>query len=741
MLFQSNVMSSQLVQIAVEGPFLRPFTYRWAGACGQLRIGQRVLVPFGKGKRSGFYIGPADIKPNVEIKEVLRALEDQSLLPLHLVRLCVWIADYYLANPADCLLAALPPALKREAERRYIWSAHAREITPKVLRLRPRPGQLLSAAMVRQLQNRKGVWETLVRVGAVAEHWPEHDTSEQNPIDTLLVSPAVTPSRLDSLSPTSAQQAVLEEMLVRIDRGFSVTLLHGVTGSGKTLIYCKLIAEVIARGRQALLLTPEIALAGTTLAYVRGFFPNDVTILHSAMSESERLQSWRGIRDKRFRVVIGPRSALFAPLPDPGIVIVDEEHDSSYKQDEPSPRFHGRDTAVMLARLANVPALLGSATPSFESYYQAKTGKYTLLELNERATGAALPQVAPVDMRRERIAGDLSFLSHPLKRAIDAHLADHRQVILFLNRRGYAPQMTCADCGAVATCNACQIRLTYHRKLKRLLCHYCGFSAPAWEACPECQGHAVLLAGTGTQRVEEAIPRLFPTARVTRLDSDNTAGRKKLQQLLTAFAEGASDILLGTQMITKGLDLPNVTLVGVLAADQGSDLPDFRASERTFARLVQVSGRSGRASGQGSVLLQTWNTENPLLAEVARQNYAAFYEREIQSREAAGYPPFVRLANIVLSAPTEKLCQEASERFATSLRARQAHANHRDVIMGPAPCPFYRLRGLYRRHLIIKTRQILKLGALLRAWDEQEPRFGLSPRVRIAIDIDPQDIL
>jgi primosomal protein N' (replication factor Y) len=517
--------------------------------------------------------------------------------------------------------------------------------------------------------------------------------------------------------------------------------LHGITGSGKTLVYCHLARKVLGQNRGVLVLTPEIALSGTALAYFRGFFGDTVTVIHSAMTGRERLESWTGIRRGKYRVVIGPRSALFAPLENLALVIVDEEHDSSYKQNDPSPRFHGRDAAVMRGKLSKVPILLGSASPSLESYHHARSGRYRLLELTERPSGARLPKVRVINMQQQKLFGDMPYLSFPLKKEVDTRLARDEQVILFLNRRGYAPQLKCADCGFVPRCPRCDVKLTYHRVGRKLSCHYCGHFQQTADSCPACSGHRVLYLGAGTQKVETHLAQLFRSGRVLRFDSDTASGRKNAHQMLREFSERNYNLLLGTQMVTKGLDFPGVSLVGVLSADLGLDLPDFRASEKTFARLLQVAGRSGRGQNPGEVFIQTYYPESEVIRDAAAQDFVSFYKREIESRRTHRFPPFNRLLKfILLSQDRNKLEMSAAE-FGDRLRVQTQQTNLRAEILGPAPCPMALLRGNFRRQLFVKTRQPVRFSRMLSAWEDGQPRFGLPTNVKIVIDVDPDDMM
>jgi primosomal protein N' (replication factor Y) len=727
-------------------------------------------------------------------------LDGQSYFSSDLFRLCLWIADYYFANPADCLIAALPGMFKSARSVRYVWRTEDDEVL-KLLGREIKPGRTLSDEVMRKIKSVKGLLTRLLSNEVIEEDWIESpgqsrrpsgyrmtDTeafdrffkrrkTELEPFDSLRTRPELkasgwtdylirqaieaklllpvfndaTGNVLDFIKPrkdigeillNSEQQQVVDSISKVLSTGFSCHLLHGVTGSGKTIVYCHLCQKVIDNGFTALVLTPEIALAGSTLAYFRGFFGDKVTIVHSAMTEPERLESWRGIRSGRFKVVIGPRSALFAPAENLGLIVVDEEHDPSYKQDNPAPRFHGRDAAIMRARINNVPVLLGSASPSFESYHNVQSGRYQLLRLTKRPLNAKLPTVRLVDMRTDRLRGDLGFFSLALKQQIEKCLNKDEQVILYLNRRGHSPQVKCADCGYVPQCCHCQVNMTYHKIGRKMSCHYCGRVETTPDQCPKCKGDDLMFLGAGTQKVEESIPRLLDTAKVARLDSDTASGRKGAHQILSDFASKKYNLLLGTQMVTKGLDFPGVTLVGVLSADLSLDLPDFRASEKTFARLLQVSGRSGRAGQHGEVLIQTYYPDSDLIDDAARQDYESFYNREIENRRGLDYPPFSRLINFTLSGKDESKLQKAALEFRDRLLEHINSAPLKPLTpLGPAPCPLYRLRGNFRRHLFVKTHQVVKFVKMLREWELSEPRFKLPSTIKLSVDIDPDDLM
>ncbi len=792
---------TKYANIALSGPLRKTFTYKIPENLEKLHLGQRVLVPFGKMKKVGFYIGTSSFSPGIRYKNLIQTLDNQTYFPKDLFKLCIWIADYYFANPADCLLSALPAYFKNKKTSQYFWTTAPCEIPQNVLRYF-KPGYKLSSQVIKDIQLlEKNIFRKLLEEKSIIEHWLDEPHNRKSKISgykiesidawdiyfherqfqteifdgikprteliqngwtdyqlkkavehLVLVPVYIEDSKipldfikpkddLDKIILTKNQQDVVEQLLQKFSDGFSTSLLHGVTGSGKTIVYCYLCREILQKNKSALILTPEIALTSTTLAYFRGFFGDKVTVIHSAMTEKERLESWNGIREGKYQIVVGPRSALFAPIDNLGLIIVDEEHDSSYKQDDPAPRFHGRDSAIMRAKINNIPILLGSASPSVESYHNAMTNRYTLYELTERPGNAVLPTVRLVDMRVDRLRGDLPYISYTLKKEVEARLQNDEQVILFLNRRGHSPQMKCMKCGHVPECPNCNLRLTYHKKGNKLTCHYCGHLTPVVENCEKCNTVDFYFMGVGTQKVEENIPRLFEGARPIRMDSDSADGRKKAYEILTHFSERKSNLLLGTQMVTKGLYMPGVTLVGVLSADALLDMPDFRASEKAFARLLQVSGRSGRAEKQGEVVIQTFNPENEVIQDDAGQDYSGFFRRVIKEREELWYPPFSRIVNFTLSCEKENLLEKETLLFREKLNHKIKTQNLTVQLLGPAPCPIYYLRNRYRRHLFIKTNQVIKFVKMLSEWEDVESRFKLPAAIRINVDVDPDDMM
>ena len=793
--------SEHYASVAVAGPLRRRFTYRVPREFGKLTPGQRVLVPFGNRRKVGFYLERGVPPAGIVVKDLLGVIDNETYFPPDLFQLCLWMADYYFANPADCLAAALPSVVKAGHKAKLVWQDVDNSALPEDLRSHVRRGRRLNREIRERIgRSSPGLLSTLLREGAVAEvfdvgreegrtklagyrlqrdrftpdfargkrviepfdgiksrselkllGWTDHYMRKalQSGLMQAVYADREGPilgfvearDSVDKLVMTVQQKAVFESVRSSLASGFKAYLLHGITGSGKTLIYCHLAREVVDAGKTVLILTPEISLSGVTLAYFRGFFGDLVTVLHSAMTDRERLESWQGIRRGKYRIVVGPRSAVFAPLENIGLIVVDEEHDGSYKQDDPSPRFHGRDTAIMRGRIAGVPVVLGSATPSLESFHNAVSGRYELLTLSERPGKARLPVVRIVDMRTQRLGGDLPFISLPLKQEVKSKISQDRQVILYLNRRGYSPYIKCADCGDTPGCPHCNVKLTYHKSGRKLSCHYCGHVEYNYSTCAKCGSSDFLFVGTGTQRVEEQIPRLFPDAKVIRFDSDTASGRDNAYRILKDFAGRKYNLLLGTQMVTKGLDLPGVSLVGVLTGDLELDMPDFRAAERTFSRLLQVAGRSGRTDDEGEVLVQTYYPELELIADAARQDYRAFFERELASRQAFLYPPFVRLVNFVFSSLDEKRLESESMRFRDSLSAAAKAAQLRLHLLGPAPCPLSYLKGKHRRHMFVKTRQIRKLVNLLTEWEDREPHFRLPSSIKLTVDVDPDNMM
>jgi primosomal protein N' (replication factor Y) len=513
----------------------------------------------------------------------------------------------------------------------------------------------------------------------------------------------ITPSQ--PLTPTPAQKSALEAIKSAMAEGKSRTfLLHGVTGSGKTEVYLQALAEAIGRGKRGIVLVPEIALTPQTIERFAARFPHKVAVLHSKLSLGEQFDEWRRIRDGEFDVVIGPRSAIFAPQPDLGLIVIDEEHEWTYKQGDKSPRYHARDVALKLAEMSGAAVILGSATPDVETFYHAERGDYHLLKLPERVTprdGSPLPQVEVVDLREELKAGNRSLFSRSLSRAITRAVANKEQVILFLNRRGGASFVQCRSCGLVLGCRRCDVPLNYHPAGDVLVCHQCNYRMPVPQICPRCFSRRIKFLGLGTQKLEEEVSQNF-RARLLRWDSDATRGKHSHDEILQNFRRHQADILIGTQMVAKGLDLPLVTLVGVVSADIALNLPDFRAGERTFQLLSQVAGRAGRGTLGGRVIIQTYTPEHYAIQAASRHDYGSFYEREIDYRRQLRNPPFSRLALLVYSHPSDAKCQRQAEMMKRLLTQEIDARGAAIELIGPAPAFIRRLRGRFRWQIILR---------------------------------------
>jgi primosomal protein N' (replication factor Y) len=513
-------------------------------------------------------------------------------------------------------------------------------------------------------------------------------------------------------------------------------LLEGVTGSGKTEVYLNAIDATLAAGRSALLLVPEIALTPAVAGQFFKRFGDQVAILHSAFGESERAEQWRRVRTGAAGVVVGTRSGVFAPIENLGLIVVDEEHDQSYKQEE-TPRYNGRDVAIVRAQAVGACAVLGSATPSLESRYNAARGKYKLLVLPERIERRPLPQVELIDMRVEFLETRRQApFSRRLIEAITGRLESGEQTMLLLNRRGFSNFVACRSCGERIQCANCAVTLTYHRREQRLLCHYCNYAEPVPRRCPSCHSAHLHFLGIGSERVEEELHRQFPQARVARMDRDTATGKRRYETILTGFRDGSFDILVGTQMIAKGHDIPNVTLVGVVSADIGLGVPDFRAAERTFQLLTQVAGRAGRGETPGEVLVQTMNPDHYAIRFAAAQDYDLFYEKEIEFRRLMRYPPFSALASVLVRSRSQEDALRMSAEIGALLEPPPEHLK----VLGPAEAPVPRLKSEYRYQLLIKA---ASRNALKKTLDELR-RFALEnkwPATSLVVDVDPLTLM
>lgn len=548
-----------------------------------------------------------------------------------------------------------------------------------------------------------------------------------------LPPPTLTPAQQEVLQRVC--HALLRPLSERKGSGADIFLLHGVTASGKTEVYLQALAQTVALGQRGIALVPEIALTPQTIERFASRFPRRVAVQHSKLSLREQFDEWQQIRQGVFDVVIGSRGAIFSPQPDLGLIIIDEEHEWTYKQQEQSPHYHVRDVAQKLAELTGAVVILGSATPAVESFYHAQNGRYQLLELPQRIVqqsdrSRSFPEVEIVDQRKELKAGNRSLFSRSLRRAISSTLADEEQVILFLNRRGTNTFLQCRNCGFVLRCKSCDLPLTYHSAVEMLICHQCNYKRKIVQACPECLSPQIKFLGIGTQRVEEEAARTFPEARLLRWDRDVTKGRYSHEEILAKFTAHQADILIGTQMIAKGLDLPLVTLVGVISADTMLHFPDFRSGERTFQLISQVAGRAGRGALPGQVVVQTYTPEHYAIVAAAKHDYAAFYQQEIAYRRQYEHPPFSRLARLLYTHTSAASCQREAEQLAQRLKLEIAQRGTPDLaVIGPSPAFFSKARGRFRWQLILRGPAIAMFLAdipLPHGW---------------VIDIDPMSLL
>lgn len=727
-----------ILQVAVPVPIRTLFDYLLPDAQPPPQPGARVRVPFGRRRMIGIVTGVARETriTGKRLRPIDRVLDVEPLLPEPLLKLLEWAADYYHHPIGDVLAAALPVLLRtRDAVvdirvRRWALTAEGVQanldelqraaVQQRVLKvLRSEPAGLDARALAVLSRNWRSAVDALVERGWVTVH----DRDSLQPADT---EPVNTPS----LSP--AQSAAVQEIVGA--SGFSPFLLYGVTGSGKTEVYLRVIERVLSSGRQVLVLVPEIGLTPQLLTRFRERLREPLVVLHSDLTDQERANAWLLARAGKARIVVGTRSAVFTPLPHLGLIIVDEEHDASYKQQEGF-RYSARDVAVMRASREAIPIVLGSATPSLESLNRARSGGYTIIVLPDRAGGAVAPSMELLDMRRlAREEG----LSHPLRAAMTETLGRGEQVLLFLNRRGFAPIWMCFACGWVAPCLRCDARLTFHRSSARLCCHHCGADEALPEICPQCGAAGLHALGEGTERVESALKEMFPSARVVRIDRDSTRAKGSLVEKLERVRRGDADILIGTQMLSKGHDFPNVTLVGVLNADQGLYGSDFRAAERLVQQIVQVSGRAGRAAKAGRVLIQTYHPNHPVLTALQVQGYDEFADYALTERREAGYPPFSHLALWRAESPQ----REAALAFLRTARAiaRRCAEGSGVQVMEPVPSPMERRAGRYRAQLLIQSAQRAPLHTVLTCCLKRIGEQKAARRVRWSLDVDPVDL-
>lgn len=723
------------------------FSYRVPDdLAGLLEPGRRVQVPFGRGNRlvTGYCVGVEnrDVGPR-QLKAIAEVVDQRTLLSPAMLRLTRWMAEHYLCEWGQVLEAALPAGVRAQAGTRTATFLKITETGRAALaheKLGKKQKELLEilASVDGPLAPNELVSRAHCTLAPLAtlrkRHWV---ATIRKRVQTMVPEHAPV-ERTANLELNDDQTRALDAILTSMRaREHQVILLHGVTGSGKTEVYMRAIEETVSFGRTAIVLVPEISLTPQTVERFRSRFPR-VAVLHSHQTDAERHWHWEQIASGQIQVVVGPRSAIFAPTPHLGLIILDEEHESSFKQ-ETVPRYHARDVALRRAEDERIPLVLGSATPSLESWQRARDKTYRLVELPRRVFDRPLPRVDTIDMLSAQGGRPRrSAISRPLERAMQAALENDGQVILLLNRRGFSTHIQCPACGLVLRCPGCDIALIHHRKEAIALCHYCDHQMPAPAECPDCQFAGILYSGMGTERLEAEVRERFSQYACLRMDTDAVKGPGAHERALNKFRSGSVRILLGTQMIAKGLDFPNVTLVGVVNADTGLHLPDFRASERTFQLLAQVAGRTGRGEKGGRVLVQTLNPHHPAIEFASRHDYEGFAQMELAARSALSYPPFGELARVILRGEQQERLHDFSVQMGDRLRETLEAAGVKFRILGPALAPIAKLRGQFRYHLQLQAESGEPLRAALRAVTAAiEPPDD----IHFVVDIDPISML
>ena len=783
-----------IARVSLEIALRKEFDYLIPpGLAGQIEVGSRVQVPFGPRKILGCVTALVGESAHANLKPILKVIGAQTLVTPKVLKLARWIADYYCCAPEIALKSVLPEAVRQEKsgwrERLFVRALPASGEFPKLSKRQQEVWNIVeergdlplqelvelcetTTATIRKLEDR-GLVEITSEISERDPYAREHILPSQplplNPAQAAAlekIEAAMNNQNAGCQIPDGASDAGLEK---RAAPPFvihhSTFLLHGVTGSGKTEVYLQAIARALEQGKGAIVLVPEISLTPQTVERFKARFSSGglrtlVAVLHSHLSAGERHDEWHKIRQGRARIVIGARSAIFAPVEPLGLIIVDEEHEHSYKQEE-APRYHARDVAIMRGQMENTVVVLGSATPSLESYYNCKKGKYALLELSERVDDQKMPRVRVVDMRQaassQRGKEGVPIFSPQLKEAITRRLEKHEQTILFLNRRGYSTSLQCPKCGEVVQCPNCSLALTFHRQEQKLACHICGHAAPVPPVCPnvKCKNPAIRFAGTGTQRVEETLAKLFPQARIKRMDADTMKRKDDYRKVLGDFRTGKTDILVGTQMIAKGLHFPNVTLVGIIYADLALHQPDFRAGERTFQLLTQVAGRAGRGDVEGEVFVQAFAPFHPAIQYARRHDFIGFYEQEIEFREQLKYPPVSRVALLTLKGRNEDKVRFSADYLKRALESKIQSPKSKVaagemtldsrpwvldldlIISGPAPAPLLRAETFYRYQIMLRTRAMTKLSQALA---KIIGTLILPDDISLAVDIDPVNL-
>lgn len=741
-------MKYALALVNITGLGVKTFSYLIPDEMkDKIQIGQAILVPFGRqGLINAFCVGFSDYLPEgIKAKKVSKILDETPLFSIDYLKLLEWVANYYCCDLVTVLNAAIPMKLIEKASKtefsvEFVTFEGATKRQAEVLEVLKNLGKMPLISFEKMAKTTRATVKKLEALGCLKL---AEENIYRNPLDILRIS------EKEPLFELSGEQEKIYKGIKEKIGGFNLPkdemlsqtiLLHGVTASGKTEVYFKLIKDCIDAGKNVLFLAPEIALASQlTKRLAKKFGTEDVAIWHSSISDGERYDVWQKLYKNEIKILAGARSAVFAPLNDIGLIIIDEEHEGAYKQTSPAPRYDARVVAQKLAEFHKCPLLLGSATPDISSYYLA-TNSESLFELKKRFNDAKVPPVTVINMQEYGRAAYKNVISIPLQNAIKETLENKQQVILLINRRGFSTFTQCKSCGHVIECPNCAIPMIWHSKDQMLKCHYCNHSEYFPDFCPECGSDALKNSGTGTQKIEQYIQELFPDKNVERIDSDILVRKGEHIRLLEKFQKGDIDILVGTQMIAKGLDNPNVTLVGVISADASFNLPDFRASERGFQLLTQVAGRAGRGEFSGKVFFQTYNPDYYALASAKAQNYDEFYATEIIAREEFDYPPFSQIVRLILSGQNnfraEKSAQEIALRMCTMVE--KYGISERLEVLGPTPCVIERINGMYRFQIIIKNKMGEKGHQFVSSFLN---RITMPKDVKLTIDVDPLDIL
>ena len=741
-------MKYALALVNITGLGVKTFSYLIPDEMkDKIQIGQAILVPFGRqGLINAFCVGFSDYLPEgIKAKRVSKILDETPLFSIDYLKLLEWVANYYCCDLVTVLNTAIPMKLIEKASKtefsvEFVTFEGATKRQAEVLEILKNSGKMPLISFEKMAKTTRATVKKLETLGCLKL---AEENIYRNPLDILRIS------EKEPLFELSGEQEKVYKGIKEKIGGFNLPkdemlpqtiLLHGVTASGKTEVYFKLIKDCIDAGKNVLFLAPEIALASQlTKRLAKKFGTEDVAIWHSSISDGERYDVWQKLYKNEIKILAGARSAVFAPLKDIGLIIIDEEHEGAYKQTSPAPRYDARVVAQKLAEFHKCPLLLGSATPDISSYYRA-TNSESLFELKKRFNDAKVPPVTVINMQEYGRAAYKNVISIPLQNAIKETLENKQQVILLINRRGFSTFTQCKSCGHVIECPNCAIPMIWHSKDQMLKCHYCNHSEYFPDFCPECGSDALKNSGTGTQKIEQYIQDLFPDKNVERIDSDILVRKGEHIRLLEKFQKGDIDILVGTQMIAKGLDNPNVTLVGVISADASFNLPDFRASERGFQLLTQVAGRAGRGEFSGKVFFQTYNPDYYALASAKAQNYDEFYATEIIAREEFDYPPFSQIVRLILSGQNnfraEKSAQEIALRMCTMVE--KYGISERLEVLGPTPCVIERINGMYRFQIIIKNKMGEKGHQFVSSFLN---RITMPKDVKLTVDVDPLDIL